>query len=254
MTFADISRKMLKITSDNSPVILTTVGVVGTLTTAYLTGTATVKAVRILDDEVDASWGTPGADTIPLKDAVRMTWKCYIPAASTATVTVASIIMANRIGNKRAAAMAAAFTLSEKAYSEYREKVTEHLGKNKEQKVRDDIQQDRVQNTSSQIIVTDVARVLCYDKFSGRYFESSMEELKKAQNDLNYRVLNDYYASLSDFYDLLGVDRTSMSEELGWNSDELLELEFSTVMSDNQKPCIAIDFRVQPIRNYHRVH
>lgn len=245
--FNDISKKVVKSTTDNSPAILTAIGVVGTLTTAYLTGAATLKASALV-------WEEHRDYYVPPKTFAKMTWKLYIPAATTAAVTVTAIVSANRIGNKRAAAMAAAYAISEKAFVEYKDKVTEHLGKNKEQKVRDDIQQDRIKNSTTQVLVTGDGKVLCYDKFSGRYFESSMEEIKKAQNDLNYRVLNDYYASLSDFYDLVGLDRTGVSDELGWNSDELMEIEFSVVMSDEQKPCIAIDFRVQPIRNYYRIH
>jgi hypothetical protein len=89
--------------------------------------------------------------------------------------------------------------------------------------------------------------------YTGRYFQSSMESLKKAQNDLNYKILNSYYASLTDFYNLIGLSRTTTSDDVGWNSDEMLELRFSTIMSDDQRPCIAIDFKVAPIRGYFRV-
>ena len=251
--FSDIYKKALKFTSDNSPAILTGIGVVGTVSTGLLAIQGTIKADRILRDDAYDTHGNVYFEH-DLRDRARLTWKCYIPAASTATVTVAAIVSSNRIGNRRAAALAAAYAVSEKAFVEYKDKVVEHLGKNKEQKVRDDIQQDRVNNTTSQIIVSNESKVLCYDKFSGRYFESSMEELKKAQNDLNYKILNDYYASLGDFYDLIGLDQIAISDELGWNSDELLEIAFSTVFSDDQKPCIAIDFRTSPIRRYHRIH
>jgi len=66
-------------------------------------------------------------------------------------------------------------------------------------------------------------------------------------------VLNDFYASLSDFYDLIGLPTTSFSDEVGWNSDRLLELQFSTVLSDDGRPCISIDFRTVPIRDYYKV-
>ena len=81
-----------------------------------------------------------------------------------------------------------------------------------------------------------------------------METLKKAQNDTNYQVLNDVYASLGDFYSRVGLARTSISEEVGWNSNKLLELEFSTTMSEDGRPCISIGFHVDPVRNYHKVY
>lgn len=253
MTFHNYLKASEKLVIDNSPAILTGVGVVGTLATAYLTGTATVKAERILREDAYENHGNVFFQH-DIKDRARMTWKVYIPPAITATGTVAAIVGANRIGTRRMAALAAAYTISEKAYSEYREKVTEHLGKNKEQKVRDEIQQDRVNDNPSTIVLTGDSSVLCYDKFSGRYFESSMEDLKWAQNSLNHTILNSYYASLNDFYNLIGMHNVSVGEEVGWNLDELMELEFTTVMSENNKPCLAIDFRVTPIRGYHRIN
>ena len=80
-----------------------------------------------------------------------------------------------------------------------------------------------------------------------------MEELKKAQNDLNHRILRDNYASLSDFYDMLGLEHTQDADDIGWNVDKLLEIEFSTCISPDQKPAISIRYRVEPIRGFHRL-
>ena len=254
MTLSEILKRVEKLTIDNSPTILTAIGVTGSLTTAYLTGKASFKAaeILILEHEEEDLKDIPRSRK---KDAKRV-WKLYIPAASTGAVTVVSIIAANRIGMRRAAAIAAAYSISEKAFAEYKEKVLEKVGENRERSVRDDLAQDRVRNNPSsdrEVIITGGGDVLCYDAFTGRYFKSDMETLKKAQNDLNYKVLNNYYASLSDFYDLIDLPRTSYSDEVGWNSDALLELEFSTVMSEDNRPCISINFRIQPIRGYYRV-
>src|SRR5690349_5429579 len=98
----------MKFTADNSPTILTALGAVGTLTTAYLAGKASFKAAQILDDydTISIQENRPPLDA---KDKVAVVWKLYIPAASTAIVTVTSIILANRIGTRRAAALAAAY-------------------------------------------------------------------------------------------------------------------------------------------------
>lgn len=253
MIFHDYIKVAERFVTSNSPAILTGFGVVGVVSTAYLTGKATIHAEQILREDALIAQKDP-AHKHDIRDRVRMTWTLYIPAVSTGVLTCGAILGANYISSRRAAAMAAAFTLSDKAFAEYRDKVTEHLGKNKEQRVRDDIQQDRVNNTPTSLVVTGDGNVMCFDAYSGRYFESTMEELKWAQNATNHRIINDYYASLGDFYNLIGLPSTEYSEEVGWNSDELLELQFSTVMSDNQKPCIAINFRCSPIRNYYRIH
>jgi hypothetical protein len=250
VTLIDLTKKVEKLLIDNSPTVLTVLGVTGTVTTAYLTGRAGFRAAELLTDECYARQAP-----VPTKECVALTWKLYIPAATVGTVTVASIIMANRIGARRAAALAAAYTLSEKAFVEYREKIADAMGHRKEQIARDEIAQDRVRANpvdNSQLMMVGTNEVLCYDMFTGRYFNSSMERLKAAQNDINYAILNDGYAALSDFYTLVGLPNTASSEEVGWTLDKLLELRFSSVLSEHNQPCLAVDFAVAPVRNYHK--
>lgn len=259
MTTRSSVKKVEKLVIDNSPALLTAIGVTGTITTALLTGKATWKAKDVLDRYHNDAARRFGEDYEPpsLKKDVELVWKIYVPAAGVGLSTIVCIVLANRIGNRRAAAVAAAYTISEKAFVEYKEKVIEKIGENKEREIRDDLAQDRVNRNppvDREIIVGGSGDVLCYEHYTGRYFESSMEKLKKAQNDLNYRVINDCYASLTDFYNFLGIPRTSTSDEVGWSSNKLLELEFSTVLSEDGRPCIAIDYQTTPIRDYDSTH
>lgn len=249
MNLSRLAARAAQYANDNSPAILTALGVAGALTTAYLTGKATVKAMRIVQDEE-----AEAQEILDLRTAFELTWQQYIPAAGSAAVTVACIIMANRVGSRRAAALAAAYAISERAFEQYKDKVVEKLGENKERRVRDEIAQDRVTRNPPVIDVwEETGSVLCCDLFTGRYFLSDMESLRRAQNDINYQVNNSYYASLSDFYDLIGLSRTSMSDDFGWNSDKLLELDISTTLTPGGKPCLTFNFRVMPIRGYSRL-
>jgi hypothetical protein len=251
-----LTRSTSRVLVDNSPAILTAIGVTGTLATAYLTGKATFKAAELIR-ETESRGGTAEDGWPVIRERSKLVWRLYIPAASTVVFTIGAIIGANRIGMRRAAALAAAVSISERAFEEYREKITQKLGKTKEQTARDEIAQDRVNNNPvglREVILTSGGSVLCYDAYTGRYFLSDVETLKKAQNDMNYRILHDNYASLSDFYDMIGLSSTSVSSEVGWNSDKMLELEFSTVLSEDNRPCIVIDFKVVPIRDFYRVN
>lgn len=257
MIFADISRRAGKLVADNSPVILSAIAVTGTVMTAVLTGKASFKAALIIDEEKLRLHLEENDAPLEVKERVDMVWKLYVPAAGTAAMTIFCIIAANRIGTRRAAALASAYKISEKAWGEYKDKVIETIGRKKEEAVRDEVAQDRVDNnpvSKTNLIVTGGGKELCFEEFTGRYFETDVQSLRKAQNDINHQVNNSYYASLTDFYDLIGLPRTSLSDEFGWNSDELLELEFSTTMSKDERPCISIGFRAVPIRDYHRVH
>lgn len=252
MTLASIAKRAEKLAIDNSPTILTGLAVAGTVATAIFAGRAAYLAATIIEDEVkNRQYKNVPFD---LEDKVRMTWTLYIPSVGMGVTTIVCIISANRIGSKRAAAMAAAYTLSEKAFTEYKDKVVEKLGEKKEQAVRDEIQQDRVnRNPVSEVIIVS-GEQLCYDSHSGRYFQSDMESVKKAVNDLNYRILSDNYASLSDFYHLLGLEPTSVSDEVGWNVDKLLEIHFTSTLAKDGRPAIALEYRVEPIRGYFRLH
>lgn len=256
MTLTNLLSKFQKFTVDNSPTILTGVAAVGVVTTAYLTGRASFRAAQIIQDEEFQLSKERSNEILDNRAKLELVWTMYLPAVGVGAVTIAAIIGSNRIGARRAAAVAAAYSITEKAFSDYRDKVVEKFGKTKETQVRDEVAQDAVKENpvvEREVIITG-GEVLCYDGFTGRYFKSDMETLKKAQNDLNYRILNDYYASLTDFYNLIGLPSTSYSDEVGWNCDELMELEFSTVLSEDERPCIAINFRVIPIRGYHRIN
>lgn len=252
MDFGNLTRRAMKLASDNSPVILTAIGVVGTLTTAFLTGKATAKYVKLLAEEgyYDRDYKFDRST----KEHFKTAWKLYIPPAGAAITTIACIILANRIGTRRAAAVAAAYAISEKAFDEYRAKVAERIGQKKEQAFRDEIAQERVTaDPRSNAVIIASNKALFYDAYTGRYFESDMETVRKAVNDTNYQVNNDFYASLSDFYERIGLSRTDVSEEMGWNADKLLDVEYSAVLAEDGRPCISISFKVAPIRGYHRL-
>lgn len=253
MTLSNIAHKAEKIISDNSPLILTGIAVTGTITTALLAGRASFKAAQILAD--DLHYREPGDEATP-RDKLEMTWKLYIPAVGAGVTTVICIIASNRIGTRRAAAMAAAYSISEKAFAEYKDKVVERLGDAKEQKIRDEIAQDQVNRnpvSTREVIITGNGDVLCYDSITGRYFQSNVESLRKAQNDVNHQILMNMYASLNDFYQEIGLPVTPYSNEVGWNADNLLELKFSTVLSEDGRPCISVNYAISPIRDYFRL-
>jgi Family of unknown function (DUF6353) len=227
----------------NSPAILTALGVSGTLSTAYLAGKASYKAAHVIR-RANLTFPAPGERRQRAKENFQLTWKLYIPAVTSGGLTIACIVMANRVGSKRTAAIAAAYSLSETALVEYREKVIEQFGERKEQAVRDELAQDKVAGNppNREVIVAGSSDVLCHELLTGRYFRSDMETLRKAQNDINGKILRERYVQLSEFYYLVGLPYTSHSSVLGWDSDRLMELEFSTVLSEDNIPCIAFEY------------
>lgn len=256
-------KNALKVADDNSPAILAGVGVVGVAATAFLAAKGATEAERLLQIEryrqtkVAIDPEVPVPPVFTLKEKTNLVWRSYIPAAVVGAGTITAIIMSTRIGMRRTAAMTAALTISEKMASEYKAKVVETIGKNKATKIEDEIAQDQVSRAPvpNNLVVIEGTDSLVYDSWSGRYFKSNMEALKKAQNDLNHRILSDNYATLSDFYDMLDIGHTQESDNIGWNVDELLEISFSSCVTPDQKPALSIRFQVEPepIRGYHRL-
>lgn len=261
MNLKVLTSKTGKFVTDNSPTILTAIGAVGLVTTAYLTGKASFRASRVLSEELYTASPEYNDENISKVDVLKTVWHMYIPAVATGTLSVAAIIGANRIGTRRAAAMATAFTLSERALAEYKDKVVEQIGANKEQKVRDGIAQDRVDKLGAlqpkDVIHSGTGTQLFMDAYSSRVWEATVEEVKGAINDVNYQINAHGYASLSDLYDHLGLDHTRLSDDVGWNGDKLIDVKFSTTMAEyngSMRSVIVLDFTVAPVRNFFRLH
>lgn len=254
MSLHTIIVKSEKFVADNSPTILTGIGVAGVLTTAYLSGKASIKAYQVWEDDrlLREDRHLDARDT---KETIKLVWKLYLPAGGMAVTTIAAIILANRIGTRRAAAMAAAYTVAERGFQEYREKVAETIGKKKETAIRDEIAQDRVTRAgiNEQTIIVGGGDVLFMDRRSGRVFKSTMEDVKHAINKVNHKINGSVYASLNDFYDAVGLSRLPDGDDFGW-SNSLLDVHFSTTVTDDQRPCFEMQFLVEPVRGYHKIH
>lgn len=243
MTTPVIVSRALKTLKAYSPEVLTGLSISGVVTTAYLTGKATVQATKV------STWETGGPETKEeryerYKENIKRSWKFYIPAGASGIATVGCILAVQRVGSRRAAAAATAYAIAERTLSEYRDQVVEEFSKTRDQKIMDKVVQDRVDEKppSNQIVISGSGRVLCCELFTHRYFYSDMETLKKAQSWVNNRVLGDLYVMMSEFYDHIGLEHTSQSDYLGWDQHRELELRFSPVISEAGDPCIGFDY------------
>lgn len=253
-SISSLAHRAAKTAADNSPLLLTAIGVAGTVTTAVLSAKAALKADQIVHRNKYTFPDMEFLEPTP-KQYIQETWRLWIPPAISLVGTATCIICANRIGTRRAAAMAAAYAVSQETFSEYKDKVIEKIGENKERKIRDEVAQDRVNRRPppEDLAIIGDLDVRCYEQFTGRYFSSNMETLKAAQNAVNHQILSgDNSASLSDFYDRVGLNHTQLSDEVGWNVDNMLELTFSTTVDEKNRPVLAFDYLVVPIRNYFR--
>lgn len=254
-----MARRASKFAIDNSPTILTAAGVMGTVTTAYLAGRASFTAADMirLKEATEEERGILTEDPRELlKERIELVWKLYVPALATGAASVACILGANHIGSRRAAGLAAATTIIERSFDEYKTKVIDKLGERKEEAIRTEIAQERVQQTEIQDVdMYDLDQgVLCFDSFSARYFRSTVEDIRSAINTINNQINHDGYACLGDLYRHLDIPPTQYSDLVGWNSDRLIEENIHSVLDKHDKPIIVMDFRNQPGPDYSRFH
>ena len=264
----DVTQKAAKFAETNAAALLTAGGVVGTVATAVLAGRGGYKYAEILAKEKGRRAAEENnkleivsdpKDLISPEDVTLDNWEkaklavpYFLPPVVVGGATIASIIMSNRVSAQKAAALAAAYGLAERNLSEYKEKVQEKLTGPKKKAIEEEISQDRVNRSEGyqNVVIVD-GEVLCFDEPTGRYFRSTMEKIKQAVNETNAEILNDRgWVNATAFYERLGMPATSWTDDMGWNTDELVELKFDTVTSPDGRPCIAVDFQVLPKPDY----
>lgn len=236
-----------------SPEILTGIGIAGMITSTVLAVKATPKALRHLED-AEYDKGEP----LTAVEKAKACWKDYIPAAVTGVTATACVVGASSINYKRNAALAAAYTLSETAFSEYKEKVIETIGEKKEQVVKDKVAEEKIKNDpvsqTKEVIITEKGNTLCYDSLSGRYFKSDRDFIERAINELNRRMFSEHYISLNELYDEIGLKRIDLGDRLGWNLERgNIDPDFGYAGADDGTPCLVLAFRVEPRYDYEKL-
>lgn len=239
ITIPKFFRSVQIVIDKNSTQILTTVAITGTITTALMAGKAVIKANRVLEEyrlenESDS------------KEEFKLVWRYYVPPVLSGLTTIVSIIGINTIHNRRNAALAGLYSMAQTAFAEYKDKVVETIGENKERKVRDAIDADHIANNPpKEVILTGDGDVLCYDSLSGRHFKSDIETIRQKVNELNRTLLTEMFIPLNDFYYELGLGSIELGNELGFDLDQgLLEVNFTSQLTTDGKPCLVLNYEV----------
>lgn len=245
-----------RLITDNSPLILTGLGVIGTATTAVLAVQAGMESRKVVEDarykaSVDR---VVGGDPIVFtrKEQFAMTWKLYILPVVSFSVTAGCIIGAQKINARRAAAIAGVLALTQEDLRTYKEKVKEKLTGPQYKKVNDEIAEKKAREifTKEPPIHVPDGEVICIETYTQRQFPSTKNKLEKAENTMNKRIFSGKSGDaicLSDFYDEIGLQHTAISDELGWNTSLPMELEFSSLLTDDGRPVLTFSYVENPL-------
>jgi hypothetical protein len=263
MSFAtDIIKKVAGFAAENSPAILTAIGAAGAITSSYLAVKATVTVMDEIHEE--ETNGPNGAMSNRERAEFVMDsglWRNYIPAAATCLGTVACIIGATTISSRKAAGVAAAYSLLEKGATEYQEKVAEKFGEKKEQEVRSEILADRLKardpmnDDSIEVWGRQEGKSVFQDSFSQMYVWTDRVEIGEALVDIGKTINDIGYASLADFYYRLDIPAPAYANDIGWSSnDHRPTARFSSAMTPAEVPVNAFDISPLPNPDFRRFH
>ena len=234
----------------NSSTILTCLGGAGVVVTSVLAVKATPKALKLLETAKEKK-----GDKLTSFEIIRTVGQIYIPAVLMGASTIACIFGANILSKHNQAALMSAYALLDNSYKEYKKKVIELYGEEADLEIKTSIAKDKYEETD--IEVKDDKK-LFYDFYSGRYFESTDEIVRKAEYDLNRELSIMGYASLNDFYDLLKIKKIDGGDDLGWSDAKNFEyycqswIDFAheKVVMDDGLECCIIHIQSEPTFGY----
>lgn len=227
----------------NGPTILTVVGGVGVIATAVLAVKATPKAL----ERVEAAKNEKGEDLTKF-EAIVVAGPSYIPAVAAGAATLICIFSANALSKRQQASIVSAYALLDSSYKQYKHKVEELYGTTGAERIAGEIAKDNYEDD----IVAEDGKQLFFDSFSNRYFESTMEDVLRAEYNLNRDLTLEDHATLNRFYEHLGLEPIEAGDALGWSVGANFALYWqSWVDFSHQKTAIDDDLECYIIHIMH---
>lgn len=227
----NISKSFKKIGNEitrNIPTILTCVGAIGLIGTAYLSGKAAVKTEKI-KEEIQWKMYTKEED----KKRITEIALTYIPVFVAGGCTIVAIIFSNHIHTKRFKSVCSAYNKSIDRYSLYKLATVSVVGEETAKKIEDKIVD--FQKEISKYPQEDT-QILFIDNFSGQSFLSTELAVLQAQYDFNRNFQIRDFAYINELYDFYGIDHIEDVDILGF---EKYELEaywgYKTIDFNNQR-------------------
>ena len=235
----------------NSSTILTCLGGAGVVATTIMAVKTTPKAMALLEDAKKEK----GEDLTKL-EIVRIAGPVYIPTILVGASTIACIVSANILNKRQQASITSAYALLDNSYREYRKKVEEVYGENANAEIQSEIAKDKRVNVTD-VTLSDDQR-LFYDNFSGRYFESTIEKVQRAEYYVNRDIHMRGWVTLNEFYEWLDIDPIDGGDALGWSEGGNLarywqcwiDFNHTKAVLDDNLECIIVSIFQEPYLNF----
>ncbi len=233
----------------NGSTILTVLGGAGVVATAVTAVKATPKAIKLIEVYEEQK----GEDLTTL-EKIKVAGPHYIPSILIGAGTISCIFGANILNKRNQASLISAYALIDNSYKEYKKKVEELYGEEAHKEVISSIAKDKY---TDDIRVSD-DKQLFYDEFSHRYFESTLEDVIKAEYNTNRQLQCNGGVYLNEYYKFLGLETSQVGTELGWSSGllesyycaEWIEFDHWKVILEDGLECCIITPRYEPVIDF----
>jgi hypothetical protein len=256
----------------HSPNIMFVGGIVGVVTSTVLACKATLKLPDALTemqaelDEVKYHVDEPDSKDVAYVYAKNIAYiaRIYAPAVVVGVVSISSLTGSHIALNKRNAGLTAAYAALSKAYGEYRERVSEEFGEQKEKDIYHAALVEKVKSEDGreEIAVVDPNKWSPYARF---FDECSVNWQKNAelnrlfvqcqQNYANHLLHARGHVFLNEIYDMLGLERSKAGAVVGWvisdDGDNYIDFGMYQASSNRfvngEERTVLLDFNVDGV-------
>lgn len=278
----NVAMAMLK-TQKHSPTLLFGAGVVGVVGTVVLSSRATLRVGDILDEtnknlEMIASVDEnhPKYEEYSEQDRTRdkaivytqtalKIGKLYLPAFALGVISIGCLTGSHHILSRRNVALSAAYAGLEKTFKEYRGRVIESIGEEKEAHIWQPMEKvDAVDPETGKKVKLEVKSAtggspykVLFDEFNKNWnpeVQYNQFFLQSQQNFANDKLRANGFLFLNEVHELLGLEKTKAGQIVGWvwNGDGDNYVSFGIFEDNNagmlfatgQERSIWLDFNV----------
>lgn len=222
-----------------SPQILTGVGIVSGVASTVLACKATLKLEATLD-QADKRMKSVPVDNkkeltkVYIRNGVEVA-KLYGPAISLGVLSITCALSGQKIMQNRNTALVAAYKLAEEAFTEYRKRVIDEYGEDKDRMFKYGLKKETVtvseegEDGKKKKVKRDIDVPIDPSKVSqyARFFDSSSKNwdknpeynllfLKSSQNHMNDLLRARGHVFLNEVYESLGLPHTQAGAVVGW--------------------------------------
>lgn len=244
----------------NASTILTCLGGVGVVATTITAVKATPKALRLIE-EAEREKG----EELTKWEKVKTTAVTYAPTIGMGLASMTCIFSAHILNQRHQAALMSAYTLVDQTYKDYRRKTIELYGEEQDREIMNTIAIEKAEDigvrggylgTTCDLALEENngEPQIFYDEHSGRYFESTIEQVLTAEYHLNRNYILRGYSYLNEFYEFLGIEETDYGSVLGWapNDEGMYWIDFNhrKLESEEGKDVYIIEMPFEPTYDF----